>query len=644
MFERVKYFSKTDLSLSYNLQMAESVVDSYSNGKQPENINDYLELYQITLFVKNGIVSDKWDENKQKEIDGYTSIVAKYLHTIKADEVPNLFSSLEFEYTDVFWTVIDRFNIKGLVTKDNLRLILVNNPNALKEILKCAWLVKENNQVLADIFKEQEGAAEILLEYYVEDGRSGDNERKIYIPSALSIEDKDKIISNYLDWSEVNLNYVRLVVVAKNTSEFRISDFTRLKAKRKEKELNDWVLKQSHPIQITYAVKMSDEEDAPIKGVERNNDLSPTLIYNSHFLQAQDAEGLLQYCAFVFEWVNKMGQISLVAKKSDDRLTDRLFGLQAQNTYKTNTSFRSYEILSLLQTEAMQNVLQRKGRSIESLLKTFYEDYLFEQFDYQGLKLDFANSSDSWEQKCKINIPIMDNIARQYTAFVRNGSIEPDFVAIMSPMKITDVPSCITQKYFVIKEMPVTLQNLFFLFFSDQSMLTYVDPYKNKHYYTFYDLICNENEIIYENYHEHQKRKLNYLIQEGYLSVSQDGFLRVQKLKEILILKLLYKYHACPYWHCNAEEQRIIMAMKEKGWVKEDNHLLTPEERDYFSYYLNNEKFTNGPALRNRYLHGAMIGNSEKQHQEAYYRVLNLFILLTIKIYEDLRLQQMLNK
>ena len=68
MQERVRFFSKEDLSLSYYLRMAEGVVDEYNNGRVPLDANDYLEMYQITLFVENGICSDKWDEVIQKQI------------------------------------------------------------------------------------------------------------------------------------------------------------------------------------------------------------------------------------------------------------------------------------------------------------------------------------------------------------------------------------------------------------------------------------------------------------------------------------------------------------------------------------------------------------------------------------------------
>ena len=61
-----------------------------------------------------------------------------------------------------------------------------------------------------------------------------------------------------------------------------------------------------------------------------------------------------------------------------------------------------------------------------------------------------------------------------------------------------------------------------------------------------------------------------------------------------------------------------------------DNHLLSPAERDYFSYYLNNEKFTNGPAIRNNYGHGTTPSYSEESHKENYFQLV-LFVLLLLK-------------
>jgi len=88
----------------------------------------------------------------------------------------------------------------------------------------------------------------------------------------------------------------------------------------------------------------------------------------------------------------------------------------------------------------------------------------------------------------------------------------------------------------------------------------------------------------------------------------------------------------------------ILDDMVSKGWISLDNHLLSPAERDYFSYYLNNEKFTNGPAIRNNYAHGTTPSYSEEKHKKNYFQLLVLFVLLLLKISEDLDMKRYLGK
>ena len=53
-----------------------------------------------------------------------------------------------------------------------------------------------------------------------------------------------------------------------------------------------------------------------------------------------------------------------------------------------------------------------------------------------------------------------------------------------------------------------------------------------------------------------------------------------------------------------------------------------------------NSKYTNGPALRNCYVHGSnrSLGN-EETHKRAYFRLLILMILELLKIEDDLKLR-----
>lgn len=92
------------------------------------------------------------------------------------------------------------------------------------------------------------------------------------------------------------------------------------------------------------------------------------------------------------------------------------------------------------------------------------------------------------------------------------------------------------------------------------------------------------------------------------------------------------------------KERVILDEMFSRGWIEFDVQLLSLAERDYFSYYLNNEKFTNGPAIRNNYAHGTTPSYSEEKHLYNYLQILVLFILLLLKISEDLDMKRYLGK
>lgn len=641
MQERVQFFSKSDLSLSYFIHIAEQVVEEYLNGRNPQDINDYLEMYHIILFVDNDVISDKWNEEVLNEINKYPGQIIRYMNSLTVDTISAVYSSVIPQYTSTFWKVVERYNIKGLINQDVLEKLFPDNSYALRELLECERLVKENGRVIADMLRKNKHTPEWLLASYVEDDRFG-NKKQIYIPDSLSIEEKDSIISDYIDRPNPNINYIRLIEFAKNSKNFKLSDKTRLKAQQKDRELNQQILSGGNGMKTMYTVRMSDDANAPIKDAKLESGVNPTFTYSSKFLLKQDIVGLLRYCAQVFEFITPLGFISLIYKQSESDALERIIGTTAQNTYPTGVSFRFKEIISWLQTEAMENVLQKNGRSIQSMLKKFYETYLPDKLGYHGLNLDMPSNELSWRQKCVDLLLLMENVAKQFTAFVDNGEIDSELVSIMSPMKVTDIPSSIKQKYYVIKGQPVDLWHLFHLFFSDQCMLTFVDPYKNRHYHCFYDLLSQGISVNYNNYRDYQQRDIDYLKEQGYLSVAKDGTIKLEKPKDLLLLKQLYEYKACPFWYYDTITQSVIRDMVKKGWLEVDNHLLTPGERDYFSYYLNNQKFTNGPAIRNRYMHGAMMNVPESEHRKVYFRILNLFIILIIKMSEDLTLRKAL--
>ena len=638
MRNRIQYFSTYDMSISYYLQNAEEIIEKYHKGWRPEDVNDVIELYNIWLFVDNGIYMKSWSEEILSEIKGYKDAIIPFFSNLNETTWVEVYKQVDFSYRHNFWEIIDIFNIKSFISKATLDEALLENSYDLRYLLQRERLVKKNNELLATLLKENDHTAEWLLSEFVEDDKFGNHEH-MYFPSALTLQDREDIISAYLDLPEPNLNYVRLVLVAKKDSNLKLSDDVVLKAKNVEGELNNKYFNEGNTVHFKYSVRLSGESNKPLKWVEYDEEGDAILCYSRPIMLGFKDADLLHYCRYGFEFLTYNGMVSLVSKISESSVFERTMGLTGKYSYTTNMAFRYNEAISMLQVEAMQNALENEGRNLESAIKDFYETYLKERYGYPSTALSLPDPSADWVSKCRIIAPEIDAVAKRYNLFAKRGSVDDDLLQISSDtVRVSGAASCNHIKYYTIKGQPGELYRLFHLFFSDQSMLSFVDPFKDKHYGSFFQMLAEQDgKIPYDNYAQYQRSGIDYLIEEGYLSKNEEGYLFVEKKMEIGLLKHLYEYHSCPVLAYGTYGKEMLQVMAEKGWLEEDNHLFSIEERNYFDYYMYNSPYTNGPALRNRYVHGTSGSpNQDYKHRSAYNRLLILLILELLKIEDDL--------
>lgn len=641
--ERVHFYSANDLSVYTNIETMEKVVKAYEEGRQPVSINDYLEMFHIVQFVEHGKYPEGWDESRVSGIKQYKAKVAAYFSQLKSEDFPVFYKDADIEYESTIWQIIDQFKIKGLITENGLREILKDEAWRLRDLLEFRWIVENNNGLLTQLLKEYGNTAEWLLDQYVAEDKFG-NKTTLFFPKSLSLQDKDEIIHRYVNSDDANLNYVRLVLQAKRSSEFSLSPQTIKDARIRERELNEEVLKYGCVHVTSYGVTLTNKLDAPVKELQKKEDGSSLLVYNKNLIDTCQYSFIIYYCGMVFEFTDEYGFISLISKMSDADTIERVVGLVAKNAYFITSVFRIGEDIAHLQMQALEAALKDTDRSIEGAIKFFYEDYLKSVYGYDGFSLTLPKKDDNLILKIRSLAIEMDSVAHQYNCYVKHGSIDQDIIELEAPCKITETKSLISHRYCVQNKNNNDVWYLIRLFFGSQSMLHYVEPCKDMHLSNFYALLKKGIDVKYNSYKFYQKQDIDYLIKNGYLLIDEHGILRCDKMKEIEILRHLYIYGACSYWGYPKEERVILDKMVSKGWIEFDNHLLSPAERDYFSYYLNNEKFTNGPAIRNNYAHGTTPSYSEEKHLHNYLQLLVLFVLLLLKISEDLDMKRYLWK
>lgn len=645
MQDRVCFFSKNDLSVGYNLEMAERRIIEIANDNIPQDLEGIIELWHIRRFIESDCKLLRWsgeDFSRLKSAtEGYKAIIARFFNCLNPQTIKEEFEALEeYEYQKTFWQIIDSFNLYKIISPEVLREILSNDTSNLRNVLCIQGIVEKFKVIIREELLSNIDSACILLDIYVAK-RDNQPEDELYLPSNLGLEDKEQIINEYLDSERPNLNYVRLITQIKNDkNKIVLSPKTRLKAKRLEDKLNRELLDDPKTYKFPCCVNLHfiEKEGMPPLKIGIDEQGVPTHTYSVLYIKECDNKRRILYCGGVFGWLNNHFLLNLINKKVETDGFENLFMDKGRYSYSTNNAFEKKAMLSQYELNAYDNVLQDLGSSITSELKQYYETHLCSEYDYPSLVLNLPLPNDSFLNKCRVLCPELDAIVKQYTTFVEYDEIDEELIRLSHPLKIEEGRSMLTNKYYEIntdnKDVNLALGGLFA---SGNYILHHVEPFKGKHYHSLVELLENEDSVSYSNYSERQKELLDILIQQELIGINSQGYLYIIDETKIEILESLREYGVCSYWHYDDKGRKILDDYFEKGWVVTDDHLLSKPEREYFSYYLDNMMFTNGKAYRNHYAHGSVTSAiDDKEHLDAYYTLLKLLVILMMKIEDDL--------
>lgn len=645
MQDRVCFFSEYDLSVGYNLEMAEKRIIEIANDNIPQDIEGIIELWHIRRLIESNCKLLRWSDEEFARLNSateeYNAIIAKFFNGLNPQTIKEEFDALEeYEYRKSFWQIIDTFKLYKIISSEVLRKILSNDTNNLRNILFCHGVVEKFKVVIREELISNIDSACILLDIYVAK-RDNQPEDELYLPSNLGLEDKEQIINEYLDSERPNLNYVRLITQIKNDkNKIVLSPKTRLKAKRLADKLNKDLLNDPKTSKTRWSVnvRFSIKEGIPPLEIGADEQGVPTHTYSVPYIKACDNKQRILYCGGVFGWLNNHFLLNLINKKVEADGMEKVFMDKGVDSYPENIAFNKKELLSQNMLYAYDKVLQELGSSLTNELKHYYETHLSSEYDYPSLVLNLPLPNDSFLNKCRILCPELDAVVKQYTTFVEYDEIDEELIRLSHPLKIEEGKSLLVNKYYEINTDNTDVnQAISGLFASGNYILHHVEPFKGKHYHSLVDLLEHEDSVSYSNYSERQKKFLDILIQQELIGINSQGRLYIVDETKIEILESLREYGVCSYWHYDDKGRKILDDYREKGWVVTDDHLLSKPEREYFSYYLDNMMFTNGKAYRNHYAHGSVTSAiDDKEHLDAYYTLLKLLVILMMKIEDDL--------
>lgn len=629
------------MSIGYNLVLAEKAIIKYQNAT-PSNINDVIELYHIKKLLDNNCRLTTWDDdylNQLKvQVKDYNGIIAKFFKAISVEQIEVIYESIEWGYRQTFWDIIDQFKMFNIISADVLKRIAQENTNDFRTILKCGFIVEKFKGIIRDILLSKSDSAHIIIDKYIARHNSP-SDRELFLPSNLTMEDKEYIISRYLESDSPNLNYVRLICQNKDEQKNLIlSPLIKVKANKLAEKLNDELMNDERTVIVEQKVGIEFSNIEGIKpcSFKMENDI-PKYTYSVRFIKQCDNVQLIANSCYLFNWMNRHFLLELINKNSEVDVLESIAFDMSKNAYPAFNYFLTKNRISLCQLCGYNDILTDMQTSVEQELKKLYEVHLKDKYNYPSLVLNFPNVTDSWLNKCRVLLPELDSVVKQYNTYVEYDEVDIDIIKYSKPLKVTEGKSLLINKYFEINKDNIDISRVLYNMFASGAMLNYVEPYKDKHYHCLYDLLSNENSVSYNNYEDDQKHEIDFLVNQNILKKDDNGLLSLFNIEQTIALQSLWEYHACAYWHYNTEGRNALDEMFTKGWVVKKDNLLTTEERKYFSYCLDNSEFTNGLAYRNHYAHGSTPPkDNENIHQTAYFTILKLLTILILKIEDDL--------
>lgn len=630
---RVRFYGANDLATGWHIRRVAELAERFDPENVPTSTEDILELHNVQQYLECEFFPNGYSEEKRNaakaRVPQIRSAVARFFSTISNREFAAVVMDVGLDYLGDLLDLLGRYKAFERCDSATVLPALAKAGVTLGDMLATKKLVQAYDAEIRDELRGSRHGAEHLVRKYLWD----DVREEIHLPPSFTPADARELLEAYVASEDANPNYVRLVATATENPQAGIDAKLKLHAKRRGDEMTATFFAENGGIRIGCDVAISGNQDELVKSDLGTSDLVSRYTYSGPWLEeSSDNCGILNNFQHLFGFADHQVLLVLPSYPAHLGVLERMMGTTGITEYKIGAAFRAIDRLTLLQTRMYHHFLESKNIDLERVIAWFFEEYLVADFGAANFSFTPSDNGSSYLQKVRHLFAEMESVTGQFTLFARDGEVDRDLLTMGSEqVRYKDIPSLLDGKY-VYSSEDKKIVGILHLLFSDQSTLNHIS--ENLMAHDAASLIL-KNRVTYDDFREHQKPSIDHLTEQGIL---EDTGTRIQfaSVERFAILKALFTTQAASYYHLSETGRAEADAMVTKGWATRRSSLLTAAEAQYFNYFLNGVDFSNGPQLRNKYLHGAQ-GNADGEdvHFHTYITALRLTVALVIKINDD---------
>lgn len=630
----IKFFSEYDIACGWELDKIVEIVNQ--NVIELEwCITDVLDFHNVLKYISIERFSDYIAQKASIEIKTYEKKIMEkigFFIGYHKEAFINLYDEIDFDNTEDFFEIFEGYKLYKRIEINDFKQFLEKKNIHIYSVLKFKQLTEYFDSAVKDVLISDCRNAETILSKCLK-------ENDLHLPPSLTEAEILSLIDEYIDSPQVNLNILRKIITSPAGKGLNIPDKIKLHAKRKAKDEEEQIFSNGTGFESGVSISYpTGQDEAVLFNMDgRTTDIK---VSRNWIEENLDYPTLWNNFIYIFNFVDDKMRLEFDSRRSEMGALEFVMQPKGEHLYNTSFTFGFKEMLSNAEIYSYTKVLSVLGIRLEDMIEWFFDDYLNEEFKISDFIVKMPSEEASYFEKCRTILPEIDRIFKQYNVLIEDGSIDQELIQMSSSsVKSKDVKSFNEKKY--VYSTSDWYKTASFLLFSDQSSIFYL-PNKEKKYENFMNLMICEN-LTRNDFQDYQLQRMEWLFNNDLICESDEGCLKFVDPKLIYVLKELYYEEVMSFWHYPKNVRDVIENLNSQNLVEFGSSLLSKNEQDYLDYYINKLKFTNGHDIRNRYLHGTNT-NDEKQYETDYYTIIKLFVLIVIKINDDLRIKEEYSK
>ena len=625
----IKLYGAVDATPSYHMEEVHTYIAEFDSTKSTLTLNEIAQLHNIVKYLRlSGIEIN----DKEKAFQGTArKIISCYFAERGLDDLSEEYAKLYRPYREDFWAMFVDYKVIKKSSVVQLESFAKANDIYIGSFLAQKAICEKYKLMLKTMLLKEPRHFELFLKKY--DSADGANYE---FPVGFTSAEISEWARRYCELPDANTNYLQQLALWSKQHEYKIEDKVLVKARRAyDSILSTYEVGAKG---VSWGINVNIKPDVPEGVVFTLSDekILQLDFDRDWFDNEQDYPTLLQNLIYVFGYFDGFGRFAFIGSPNESNsLLDR-FKTEGKYAYKKTLDFTLKKSLCGLTFLAYFDYLAHHDIDMEELFAYCFNELFADAFGNENFFFTPSPKENGYYIRSKALLPEMDSILKQFDMYQEDGEIDEELFEFQSKNNGYRSIKSLSERKFAYLDSK-ELEGLLLLLFGNQTWLAF--PMKKKdEKNSFYDHIING--IRLDDYDVGQQRIISEsFIAKGIISCDNTNQLNFKNLLLINLYGIIRAYGYCSLMEFDDELLQLVDDEVEKGNLRYGDTLFSEQESDYISYIMDDKKYSNTLAIRNKITHGSLAKKSAKEHKDFYLELLMILMMYTIRINDELEYQ-----